>query len=93
MSSPFALLTHVRGYFFTKKSQSFLRIFTVAPPLQDEFKFARNKTLKQLETDKRMAHHCYNFMHVFRKVRPLTVNTVWTQHEQNYFESLLFKEQ
>ncbi len=47
---------------------SFLsRIFTVAPPLQNEFKFARNKSLKQLETDARMAHHCHSFMDVFRK--------------------------
>ncbi len=41
----------------------------MAPSLQDEFKFARNKTLKQLETDARMANHCYHFMDVFRKVR------------------------
>ena len=42
---------------FTNIPIFFRRIFTVSPDMQQVFKFAKNKTLKQLETSPRLAIH------------------------------------
>ena len=47
------------------------RLFTAAPPLQVELKFAKDKLLKQLRTCPRMANHASNLMNVFKFRYPI----------------------
>ena len=43
-------------------------MFTASPGMQQQFKFAKNKTLKQLETSPRLAIHASNVMNVICQV-------------------------
>ena len=44
------------------------RMFTASPGMQQQFKFAKNKSLKQLETSPRLAIHASNVMNVICQV-------------------------